>query len=220
MLWELEPDIAYAVGQLSRFSDKYGDKHIGAVKRIFRYLAGTKQYGITYIRDISMELKLGIQLQGFCDADWAGDPSTRRSVSGFVYTLTSGSIAWASKMQTVTAQSTAEAEYISACDACKEGKALIMVIREILEGIKSNIVLGIDSSSAYTLATNPTYNRRTRHIEIRYHYIRELIASNDLTLVKVNGIDNPADLLTKAVDKKTLLKLREKLGIMVTKELK
>lgn len=166
------PDLAYALGQLSRFVSKPTMKHVGALKRVLRYLIGTVDYGIMFKKNQS-SLKNVIQLQGYCDSDWGADPETRKSTTGFVFTIGGGAISWMSKRQSITAQSTAEAEYVASCEESMEARAQSNILTEILPKQACVPVIGIDNSAALVMATNPTYSRRTRHIELRWHYVRD-----------------------------------------------
>ena len=112
------PDIAHAVGVLSRFMSKPGKEHWTAVKRVFKYLRGTSDYGLCYQGRPGLDRVLDIR--GFVDADWAGDLDQRRSTSGYVFNLFGGAVSWMSKKQSVVAQSTTEAEYMAATHASKE----------------------------------------------------------------------------------------------------
>ncbi|KAE9312992.1 hypothetical protein PR003_g19619 [Phytophthora rubi] len=207
------PDLAYALGQLSRFVSKPTTKHVGALKRVLRYLVGTTEYGIRYLKGPA-DGNAAIVLQGFCDSDWASDSETRKSTSGFVFTLASGAIAWMSRRQPIIALSTAEAEYVAACEATMEATAEGNILTEILAHHTIKPVIGIDSSAAHVMATSPTYSRRTRHIELRWHYVREQVQRGSIELVKIQGEENPADAFTKPLDKARLNKLCEMMGIM------
>ncbi|KAG3081613.1 hypothetical protein PI124_g14215 [Phytophthora idaei] len=101
------------------------------------------------------------------DADWANDPETRKSVTGYLLTIAGGAVAWAARRQTITAQLTAEAEYVAACEATMEGRGIINMLDEALHVIevKTRLKLGVDNNAAIALAKAPTYNSRTRHIE-------------------------------------------------------
>jgi hypothetical protein len=205
------PDLAFAVGQLSRFVAKPSAKHVGAVKRVLRYLAGTMDFGITYNRAKEMPEK--IILDGYCDSDWANDPSSRKSTTGLVFALAGGAVSWMSRRQTIVALSTAEAEYVAACEAAMEAKAESNILQEILRSQAVELRIGIDNQAAHVLATNPTNSRRTRHIELRWHYVREQVAKGAIELHKVDGNVNPADTFTKPLDKKRLKTLLQLVGV-------
>jgi uncharacterized protein (UPF0147 family) len=207
------PDIAYVVGQLSRFASNPTRKHVGTLKRVFRYLVGTINHGITYRRSSGYDEKEGIKLHGFCDSDWAGDTESRKSTTGFVFTLADGAIAWMSRRQTIIALSTAEAEYVSACEATMEAASEYNILQEILLAYKISVTIGIDNQAAYIMATNPTYSRRTRHIELRWHFVREQVMKGVIDLHKIKGEDNPADAFTKPLDKTHLEHMNELMGV-------
>ncbi|KAJ0392560.1 hypothetical protein ATCC90586_009433 [Pythium insidiosum] len=206
------PDLAYVLGQLSRFVSDPTAKHVGALKRVLRYLVGTINYGIAYTK-IQSTAGGVITLNGYCDSDWGNDPETRKSISGFVFTIAGGAVSWMSKRQPVVAQSTAEAEYVAACEASMEAMAMTHIVSEILPSLATKPVVGIDNSAAIVMATNPTYSRRTRHIELRWHYVRDQVQRNLLELVKVRGDVNPADVFTKPLDKAKLMMLCELMGV-------
>jgi hypothetical protein len=205
------PDVAFALSQLSRFVARPSAKHVGTVKRVLRYLAGTIDYGITYTRQ--QKASAAVELQGFCDSDWANNPEQRKSTTGIVYELSGGAIAWMSRRQSIIALSTAEAEYVAACEATMEALAMRNILQEILPHNSIKLQLGIDSQAAYVMATNPTYSRQTRHIELRWHYVREQVEKGTIRLHKVKGEDNPADTFTKALEKKRLKRLLHDIGV-------
>ena len=184
------PDIAYAVGVVSRFMSCPGRDHWNAVKWILRYLEGTKSLCLCYAQQQEA-------LQGFADADMAGDLDGRRSTSGYVFMLNGGLISWVSKLQKIVALSTTEAEYIACTEACKELVWLQGFLREL--GFDSQGILYSDSQSAIHLGKNAAFHSRTKHIDVRYHFIRSLIESKDVILEKISTKDNIADMLTKVV---------------------
>lgn len=205
------PDIAFVVGQLSRFTGNPDTKHVGVLKRVFRYLVSTINYGINYLRT-----KLPctcINLRGYCDSDWGGDLETRKSTTGFVFTIAGGAVSWMSRRQTMVALSTAEAEYVAACEAVMEAAGERNILQEMLQNYKINVSIGIDNQSALIMATNPTYSRRTRHVELRWHYVREQVKSGMVSLYKVKGDENPADAFTKPLDKHRLQRLNKMMGV-------
>ncbi|KAE9131822.1 hypothetical protein PF010_g3399 [Phytophthora fragariae] len=179
------PDIAFPVGYLSRFVSNPSKKHGGAVKRILRYLAATSRQGIKYSND--KDITDQIMVNGHSDADWGNDPETRKSVTEFVMTIAGGAVAWAARRQTIVAQSTAEAEYVAACEAAMEGRGIANMLNEALVVIqkKSKLMLGVDNTAAIALAKAPTYNSRTRHIELRWHYVRDQVKRDLLEIHKM-----------------------------------
>ncbi|GMF51260.1 unnamed protein product [Phytophthora fragariaefolia] len=205
------PDLAYAVGQLSRFVSKPSNKHVGALKRVLRYLAGTVDYGITY--DRSQAVPDSVMLDGYCDSDWANDPASRKSTAGFIFSLAGGAMSWMSRRQPIVALSTAEAEYGAACEAAMEAVAAGNILPEVLPQRSVKLKLSIDNQAAHILATNPTYSHRTRHSELRWHFVREQVEKGTIDLHKGKGAENPADAFTKPLDKLRLKNLLWLVGV-------
>ena len=137
-------------------------------------------------------------LQGYVDADFVGDHDTRRSTTGFVYTLASIAVSWVSRLQKIVTLSTTEAEYVAVTEASKEMIWLNGCLEE-LDLKQGRGVLYCDSQSAIHLTKNPVYHTRTKHIDVKYHFIRSLVEDRKLHLMKILGSQNPADMLTKAV---------------------
>jgi hypothetical protein len=164
-LCNTRPDISYSVGVLSRFSNKPRENHWNAGMRILRYLKGTQGYGINY--------STGKTLIGFCDSDWAGDVDSRRSVTGYCFTLGSGCISWISKKQPTVALSSIEAEYKAACFASCEARWLRYILGDIGMRQERPTMLNCDNQSCIAIAKNPVFHARTKHIEIQYHFVCE-----------------------------------------------
>ena len=199
------PDIAFAVGVVSRYMSNLGKKHWEAVKGILRYLKATKNMRICYG---SQELTV----KGFTDSDYAGDLDNRRSTSGYVFTLAGGAVSWCSRLQTCVTQSTTEAEYVAASEACKEAIWLGRLVTDL--GIKEQVpMLHCDSQSAIQLARNPVYHSKTKHVDVKYHFIREMLEEKQIQLVKVHTTENPADLLTKGLPAESFAHCRRLLGV-------
>lgn len=190
LMIDSRPDIAYSVGKLSQFMDAYDKTHWTAVKHILRYLKGTLDLGITYREDGTNEL------QGFCDSDYAGDQETRKSTSGFIFMLNGGAVSWSSKLQRIIALSTTEAEYISLAEATKQS----MWLRQLLADLNQNqnaIQINCDNQGALKIVQNPTNHQRTKHIDVRYHYIREMQQNGIIDVQYLATEKQLADILTK-----------------------
>ncbi|GAB9477602.1 hypothetical protein Gpo141_00014705, partial [Globisporangium polare] len=208
------PDVAYALGQLSRFVAKPSNKHIGTAKRVLRYLVGTTNLGIRFKK--RNKVATTIELRGYSDSDWGNDPDTRKSITGYVFALADGAVSWMSKRQSIVALSTAEAEYVAACEATMEAKAAANILQEMIPHKRFRVTLGVDNKSAFIMATNPTYSRRTRHLEIRWHFIREQVNKKAIELLKVKSEDNPADLFIKPLASDKLKQLAAQMGMVTT----
>ncbi|KAL5781877.1 hypothetical protein ACOSP7_006906 [Xanthoceras sorbifolium] len=185
------PDIAQAVGAVSRYMNNPGKIHWEAVKWILRYLRGTTNKTLCF--------KGGdTTLTGYVDADLAGNVDIRKSTTGYVYTLGGTAVSWVSQLQKIVALSTTEAEYVAVTEASKEMVWLQSFLEELGKKQEDNI-LYCDSQSAIHLAKNPSFHSRTKHIQLRYHFIRSLLEDGILKLEKISGAQNPADMLTKTV---------------------
>jgi hypothetical protein len=146
----VRPDITFAVGALARSMAEPTMVHWQAAKGVLRYLSGTASLGITF----GGSSGLGLHLQGYCDADYAGDTDTRKSTTGYVFTLNSGAVSWQSKRQPTVAASTTEAEYMAAAAAIKEALWLRKVLNDLQLG-PGTISIFADNQSAIKLLRNP-----------------------------------------------------------------
>lgn len=187
------PDIAFAIGKLSQHCADPHESHWSGVKRVLRYLRGSQHLGIVFGKD-----DLGTELHGYSDADWGGCLESRKSTSGYVFKLCDGPISWASRKQTVVAKSTCEAEYIALSEACKEAAWLRRFHADVL-GANSDptIRVGCDNAGTIAFAQNESTNRRNKHIDITYHFVRDAVQRKLVTLYHCPTTEMPADMLTK-----------------------
>jgi hypothetical protein len=204
------PDIAYSVQRLAQFTQNPKPVHWTAVKRIFRYLKGTRTLGITY--EGSNELN-NEELNIYCDADWASD-SDRKSISGYVLTLAGGAVAWSSKKQTTVALSTAEAEYVAATHCAKQVIWHRSLLNEAEIPLPSTSTIFSDNQAAVSIAHHPEHHARTKHINIAYHFLRDLVQNGTLNLVYINTEYNLADIFTKSLPKAVHQDLTYEIGIL------
>lgn len=200
------PELAYAVGLVSQFNHAPKPEDWIAVKRSFRYLVGTKGYG----------LKFGSSntTAGYSDAHW-GSERDRKLVGGFVFLLNRGATSWASKKQTSIALSTTEAKYMGMTQAVKEILWLRVLLDKIggFKHIPPMSTLNEDNQGAIALAHNPEYHARTKHIDIQYHFIRELVTTEKIYLQFCPSTDMIADIITKALPQPTHDKHRQAMGL-------
>lgn len=187
------PDISHAVSMVSRYMHNPGKGHWQAVKWILRYIHGTVDVGLKFQRD-----DMSKQLVGYVDSDYAGDLDKRRSTTGYVFTLAGGPVSWRSTLQSTVALSTTEAEYMAVTEAFKEAIWLQGLIKD-LGIVQKNVNIFCDSQSAICLAKNQVHHGRTKHIDVRFHFIREIIDEGNILLQKIQTAENPADMLTKVV---------------------
>ena len=201
------PDIAYAVNQASQFCERPGSAQWEAVKRILAYLQETSTFGIRFGNARS-------DLTGFSDSDYAGNVDTRQSTSGFVFMLNGGPVAWSSRRQSCVALSTTEAEFIAACEATKEGVWLQRLVSGIMPQVKIPFELLCDNQSAIRLIKNPEFHQRSKHIAVRYHFIRDLHEAGTLTVRHISTDLQVADSFTKALPFPRFSNLRGNIGVL------
>ncbi|CAL9004052.1 unnamed protein product [Prunus brigantina] len=186
------PDIAYAVNTVCQFMTQPTDLHLCHVKHILRYLKGTLHNGITYSPG-------SMVVTGFCDADWAGDPNTRRSTTGYVVFLGHNPISWSSKKQASVSRSSTEAEYKALAHCAADSFWIRQLLRDLYISIPEAPILHSDNLSALALSANPVLHSRIKHLEIDYHFIREKVQSKDLVIQYVPTDEQVADILTKGL---------------------
>jgi hypothetical protein len=202
------PDLAYSMSRCGRYMANPSQDHMNALDNIYAYIKSTSQTSITYSKHEPT-------IQGYVDADWVGCLDTRRSTTGWVFTLAGGPVSWSSKRQNVVALSTTEAEYIAAAEAVKEALWLKRFINDL--GLKeytiSTIPLHVDNKSAIALIKNPVDHQRTKHIDARHHFIRDVVEEGHVTVKWISGKDNVADMFTKPLPQATFEQFKNKLNI-------
>ena len=172
-----------------------GKVHWQALKWMLRYLKGSSEYGIIYrgFEDQTMD-----SLVGYCDSDYASNRDSRKSQTGYIFTLFRSAVTWKSNLQSVVALSTTEAEYIALTDAVKESFWLKGIMEDL--GIRQKkVVVNCDSSSAISLSKHQTFHNRSKHIDVRLHFIRDEVGKGMVEVRKIGTEHNPADALTKVV---------------------
>ena len=206
------PDITYAVGVCARYQADPKVSHLTQVKRILKYVNGTSDYGIMYSHCENSTL------YGYCDADWAGSADDRKSTSGGCFFLGTNLISWFSKKQNCVALSTAEAEYVAAGSSCSQLVWMKQMLKEY-DVEQDALTLYCDNMSAINISKNPVQHSKTKHIDIRHHYIRDLVENKIVILEHVGAKELIANIFTKALDAVLFEKLRGMLGICLLEEL-
>ncbi|GJT84145.1 putative ribonuclease H-like domain-containing protein, partial [Tanacetum coccineum] len=187
------PDIMFAVSACSRHQVTPLTSHLNAVKKIFKYLKGQPKLGLWYPKDSPF------QLEAYSDSDYAGSHGDRKSTTGGCQFLGRRLISWQCKKQTIVATSSTEAEYVAAASCCGQ---VLWIQNQLLDyGFNfMNTKIFIDNQSTICIVKNPVFHQRTKHIEIRHHFIRDANEKNLIQVLKIHTDDNVADLLTKAFD--------------------
>ena len=193
------PDLCFAVTILSQHLANPKVAHFNMAKHVMRYIKGTLDHGLCF-------QKSPLKIVGFTDASWAST-GDRRSISGYCYMLGEESclVSWKSKKQPIVALSSCEAEYISVTYAIQEGVFLQQLIDEMgINSVSNNVILHVDNKGAIDLSKNPVHHQRTKHISIRYHFIRSKILDGSFVLLYVPSKENIADMFTKPCTKFSL----------------
>jgi len=207
------PDLAFAIGKLIRFVSCYGKEHWAAIKRVLRYFKGSMDKGLVFDKNSSCVL------QGFSDADWAGDHETRRSTTGFTFIFGGAAVSWGSKLQKTVALSTMKDEYMALCEASQEAVWLNKLVQSVATaGLRTAISGGpinikVDNSGCIDFSKNPAEHKRTKHIDIRNHFVREAITTDKVTLEHCATDDMVADPMTKELGKTKHDKHVEAMGL-------
>lgn len=188
------PDICFAVGLVSRFQSNPGHAHWKAVKKILRYLRGTMDYMLCYQGGDT-------RLCGYTDTDWGGDLDERKSTSGYAFLLNGAAISWSSKKQSCITLSTMESEYIACAAAVQEAVWLGRFLQNlgVVPHATDPVVIHCDSMAALAYVNDPKYHGKSKHIETRYHYIRDIVAQRKVVLKHISTTRMVADPLTKPI---------------------
>ena len=186
------PDIAYAVNTCARFSSRPTYTACRCLLRILAYLSKTYSVGIVYSGT-------EMNFHGYCDADWGGNKDNGRSTTGFLNFMAGGPISWQSKLQTTVATSSMEAEYMALYALIQDICWLRGLMSEIGFELEGPTPVFIDSQSAIDLANNPVHHQRSKHINIKFHWLRQKIKHRIVELNHVSSVKQLADLLTKAL---------------------
>eukprot|EP00253_Pinus_taeda_P010139 PITA_10139 len=202
------PDIMHAVGIVGRFHANPKETHLQAIKRIFKYLQGTKNYGLWYPRDTDLTL------HAYTDADWAGSVDDRKSTSGGAFFMGSRVVSWFSKKQSLIALSTAEAEYVVVASCYTQLLWMMQTLQDFQITCTTPISILCDNTSAINISKNPFMHSKTKHIPIKYQFLREQVLEQKVKLEYVPSKEQVVDILTKPLPRETFEYLRHNLGVV------
>ncbi|MCO5599177.1 hypothetical protein L7F22_053277 [Adiantum nelumboides] len=198
------PDIAFAMGVVSRYMANPGKKHWEAVKHVLRYLKGSANKCLRFGNSDT-------SIVGYTDSNYAGCVDTRRSTSGYAFLFAGAAVSWRCCIQNCMSSSTTEAEYVAVCSSSKEAVWLFRLVGVL--GTLQTLVLHCDSQSAIALAKNPVFHSKSKQIMVRYHVIWDILASKRIELAKVHTDDNPSDALTKSLSSERFAHCIEMTGV-------
>jgi hypothetical protein len=210
------PDIAFAVGHLTRHMTTASVSDWNDAVRVLKYLASSANQGIVYHRGggdltgYSHDVQ-SVDLLGYSDSDYAGDQSNRKSTSGVVFMLNGGPVVWKSKQQSTVALSTCEAEYVAGNTAGREGIWLARLLKELDRPLSGPVKIMCDNKGALALLKNPISSSKSKHISIMHHWARERVERGELLFEYVESENNLADIFTKALEPKVFQGLKSKL---------
>ena len=191
---ETRPDITHATNIISRYMTKPTINHLRAARKIFRYLNGCNNLALRFSNN---DLTNSVNITAYCDADWGGDKSDRKSTTGYCVFVNDNLISWCTKKQQTVALSTAEAELMAMVEVAKEVEWLIQMLKEMKYNVNTPATIYSDNQSAVKIAHNDIDHDRTKHIDIKYYYIRELITNGSVAVTWVSTDRQTADIFTK-----------------------
>ena len=176
-------------------------------KCVLRYLKGTKNHGLKYVHNEDN------RLIGYTDSDWGGSLDDGKSTSGYVFFLGTNAISWSSKKQKTTALSSTEAEYVSATEASCEAVWLRRILADLEQVQNDPTIIYCDNKSAIAMTENPVFHSQTKHIKLRYHFIRDLVQEEEIRLDYIGTNEQVADMLTKSVSSNKFAYFRDQMRI-------
>lgn len=193
-LTHTRPDLSFAVGVVSRHMEKPTMAHLQAVKGILRYIKGTLDHGLIYTQG-----ETNITITSYSDSDHAKDKDDRRSTGGMIFYVNGNMVSWSSQKQKCVALSSCEAEFMAATMTACQGIWLRRLLAEITGQNTPPVRMFVDNKAALELMKNPVFHGRSKHIDVRFHFIRECIENGEIVVAHVDGKMQKADVLTKAL---------------------
>ncbi|GKD43429.1 hypothetical protein Tco_1268074 [Tanacetum coccineum] len=210
-LLHTRPDLSYSVGLLSRFMQDPKDHHLKAVKQVIRYIKENKEARHNYTRK-----KLATRLQvktGYSDSSYGINTDQGKGTTGIVFYFGESPITWCTQKQPTVALSSCESEFMAATAAACQALWLKRLLSELTGWEEERITLKVDNVSAIALVRNPVFHGRSKHIDIRYHFIRECVENGHINVEHVSGELQRADILTKALPRLKFVTMRQMLGV-------
>ena len=207
-LLHTRPDLAFSVGIVSRHMEKPTVMHQNAVKQILRYVQGSADHGLVYTKGGGPEV-----LVAYSDSDHAADTVGRRSTAGMAFYLNGCLITWGSQKQKTVALSSCEAEFMAATVAAMQALWLRSLLSELTSTPRRTVTMFVDNNSAIALMKNPVFHGRSKHIDTRYHFIRECIERGQIVVKRVSTDEQKADLLTKPLAAGKLEVMKHLIGV-------
>jgi hypothetical protein len=199
---------------LSKFMTDPKTSHMAAAKRVLRYVKGTTSLGVFYRRSVENSED---DLKVYTDSDYAGNVEDRRSTAGYVFFLSEGAVAWSSRKQPVVTLSTTEAEYVAAAACACHSIWMKRVLNSLGFSSYKCVKIFCDNSSTIKLSKNPIFHGRTKHIDVKFHFLRDLVKEGAVELIHCETREQVADILTKPLKLESFTRLRDLLGMQSIK---
>lgn len=185
------PDLCYNINYFSQFQNCYNETHWKQLKNVLKYVKKTKDYGLEFVKSNKK-----IKVKAYVDADFANDTNDRKSITGFLIKLNSNTVFWKSKKQSIVTLSSCEAEYVALCHCVTECIYLSQLLNELIKNDIYPIVIYEDNQSCIKIA-NTLETKRSKHIDVRYHYIRDCVRENKIDIKYISTDMQEADIMTK-----------------------
>ncbi|GKB42972.1 ribonuclease H-like domain, reverse transcriptase, RNA-dependent DNA polymerase [Tanacetum coccineum] len=206
-LLHTRPDLSYSVGLLSRFMQEPREQHMKAIRQVLRYVKGTKDYGITYKHNG------GNKIHGYSDSSYGVNTQEGKGTTGIIFYYGESPISWSTQKQATVALSSCESEFIAATAAATQALWLKRLLSKLTHSQEEKVTIQVDNKSAIALMKNPVFHGRSKHIDTKYHFIRECVEKEDIQVEFINGEYQKADILTKALPKIKFLTMRQLIGL-------
>nr|GEX99854.1 ribonuclease H-like domain, reverse transcriptase, RNA-dependent DNA polymerase [Tanacetum cinerariifolium] len=206
-LLHTRPDLSYSVGLLSLFMQEPKEQHMKAIKQVLHYVKGTKDYGITY------KHKGENKIQGLSDSSYGVNTQEGKGTTGIIFYYGDSPISWSTQKQAIVALSSCESEFIAATAAATQALWLKRLLSRLTHTEEEKITIMVDNKSAIALMKNPVFHRRIKHVDTKYHFIRECVERDDIQVEFVSEEHQKADILTKALPKIKFLVMRQLIGL-------
>eukprot|EP00253_Pinus_taeda_P027542 PITA_27542 len=202
--------IMHAIGIVGRFQANPNESHLQAVKRSFKYLQGTQDFGLWYPKDTDLTL------HAYTDANWVGNVNDQKSTGGGAFYMGSRLVSWFSKKQNSIALSTAEAKYVAAASCCTQLLWMMQTLQDIQITCTPPISILCDNTSATSISKYPVMHSKTKHIPTKYHFLQERMLEQKVKLEYVSSKKHVVDIFTKPLPRETFEYLRQKLGVVAS----
>nr|GEX58051.1 ribonuclease H-like domain, reverse transcriptase, RNA-dependent DNA polymerase [Tanacetum cinerariifolium] len=208
-LLHTRPDLSYSysVGLLSRFMQERREQHMKAIRQVLRYIKGTKDYRITYMHNE------GNKIHGFSDSSYGVNTQEGKGTTGIIFYYGESPISWSTQKQATVAISSYESEFIAATAAATQALWLKRLLSKLTHSQEDKVTIKVDNKSAIALMKNPVFHGRSKHIDTKYHFIREYVKREDIQVKFVSGEYQRADILTKVLPKIKFLTMRQLFGL-------